>query len=219
MRTPSWPASTKKPRPTTRKPASAQWIASTYINSDSRIARRQGQGRNYDELLDAWKGWHDTGKQVRGRYERFVELANEGASEIGFADLGAMWRSSYDMKPEEFEAEVDRLWGQVKPLYDQMHCYARAKLAGKYGEGQGARGKPIPAHLFGNLWAQQWNNIYGDILKPFPSVQAENVNAALVKQSYTAEKMVKQAESFYTSLGMPSLPSTFWERSMLTQAA
>ena len=175
------------------------------------------KSRNYDELAEAWAGWHSVGRQMRKDYTRFVELANEGASEIGFADLGAMWRSPYDMKPEEFEAEVDRLWGQVKPLYDQMHCYARAKLAGKYGEDKVPAGKPIPAHLFGNLWAQQWNNIYGDILKPFPSVQAENVNAALVKQSYTAEKMVKQAESFYTSLGMPSLPSTFWERSMLTR--
>ena len=175
------------------------------------------KSRNYDELTEAWAGWHSVGRQMRKDYTRFVELANEGAREIGFSDLGAMWRSPYDMKPEEFEAEVDRLWGQVKPLYDQMHCYARTKLARKYGEDKVPAGKPIPAHLFGNLWAQQWNKIYDDILKPYPAVKAENVDVALVKQGYTAEKMVKQAETFYTSLGMPSLPKTFWERSMLTR--
>jgi len=150
--------------------------------------------RNYDELTEAWAGWHGVGRQMRKDYTRFTELANEGAREIGFADLGAMWRSPYDMKPEEFEAEVDRLWGQVKPLYDQMHCYPRTKLAKKYGEDKVPAGKPIPAQLFGNLWAQQWNNIYGDILKPYPGVKAESVDAALKGQGYDAVKMVKQAQ-------------------------
>jgi peptidyl-dipeptidase A len=175
------------------------------------------RSRNYDELTEAWAGWHSVGRQMRKDYTRFVELTNEGAREIGFSDLGAMWRSPYDMKPEEFEVEVERLWGQVKPLYDQMHCYARAQLAKQYGEDKVPAGKPIPAQLFGNLWAQQWNKIYEDILKPYPGVKAESVDAALVRQGYTAEKMVQQAEAFYTSLGMPSLPKTFWERSMLTR--
>lgn len=175
------------------------------------------RSRNYDELTEAWVGWHGVGRRMRKDYARFAEIANEGAREIGFADLGAMWRSPYDMKPEEFEAEVDRLWGQVKPLYDQMHCYARTRLARQYGEDKVPAGKPIPAHLFGNLWAQQWNKIYDDILKPYPAVSTESVDAALVRQGYGAGKMVKQAEAFYTSLGMPALPQTFWERSMLTR--
>jgi peptidyl-dipeptidase A len=181
------------------------------------LAEVLAKSRNYDELTEAWTGWHGVGRKIRPNYTRFVELANEGAREIGFEDLGVMWRSPYDMKPDEFAAETERLWGQVKPLYDQLHCYARTQLAKRYGESQVPAGKPIPAQLFGNLWAQQWNNIYDDILKPFPAVRAEDVDAALERQGYTAERMVKQAESFYTSLGMPALPKTFWERSMFVR--
>jgi peptidyl-dipeptidase A len=173
--------------------------------------------RNYAELTEAWTGWHSVGAQIRGDYARFVELANEGAKELGYADLGAMWRSRYDMPAEDFPKEADRLWGQVKPLYDDLHCYARTQLAKKYGEDKVPAGKPIPAQLFGNLWAQQWNNIYDDILKPYPAVSQASVTSELVKQKYDAVRMARQAESFYTSLGMPQLPETFWKRSMLTR--
>ncbi len=173
--------------------------------------------RNYDELSETWAGWHSVGAPMRKDYTRFVELANEGSKELGYSDLGALWRGRYDMTPEQFDAEVERLWNQVKPLYDDLHCYARAQLARKYGEDKVPAGKPIPAQLFGNLWAQQWNNIYEDILKPYPAVSHQSVDSALVKQKYTAERMTQQAESFYTSLGFRKLPATFWERSMLTR--
>ncbi len=175
------------------------------------------KSRDYEALTEAWSGWHSVGAQMRSDYTRFVELANEGAGELGFDDLGAMWRSRYDMTPAAFEQEVERLWGQVKPLYEDLHCYARTQLAKKYGEDRVPAGKPIPAHLFGNLWAQQWNNIYEDILKPYPAVSRTSVDAELVRQRYSAERMTEQAESFYTSLGLPELPDTFWERSMLTR--
>jgi peptidyl-dipeptidase A len=173
--------------------------------------------RNFDELTEAWAGWHTVGRNIRTDYTRFAELANEGARELGYADLGAMWRSGYDMTPEAFDVEVERLWGQVKPLYDELHCYARTQLAKKYGEDKVPAGKPIPAQLFGNLWAQQWNKIVPDILEPYPGVSGPSVDTALVSQKYDALRMTKQAESFYTSLGMPSLPASFWERSMLTR--
>ncbi|MET0280566.1 MAG: M2 family metallopeptidase [Steroidobacteraceae bacterium] len=175
------------------------------------------KSRDYAALTEAWTGWHSVGAQMRGDYTRFVELANEGAKELGYADLGAMWRSRYDMGATDFEKEVERLWAQVKPLYDDLHCYARTQLAGKYGEDKVPAGKPIPAQLLGNLWAQQWNNIYDDVLKPYPAVSPPNLDAELARQHYDAKRMTQQAESFYTSLGMPKLPETFWERSMLTR--
>jgi peptidyl-dipeptidase A len=175
------------------------------------------RSRNYDELTEAWKGWHAVGAGMREDYREFVALANEGARELGFKDLGVMWRAGYDMSPEEFDAESERLWQQVKPLYDGLHCYARARLAKRYGKDKVPAGKPIPAQLLGNMWAQQWNKVYPDILKPYPGASAETADARLKAQKWDAPRMARSAASFYTSLGFPQLPHTFWERSMLTR--
>jgi peptidyl-dipeptidase A len=172
--------------------------------------------RNYDELLDAWQGWHSTARAQRDDFARYVTLANEGARSLGYKDLGAMWRSGYDMPADDFEKEAARLWGQVQPFYQQLHCYARSRLAKKYGEDKVPAGKPIPAHLLGNMWAQQWDAVF-DLLEPYPGVNDLDVGAALVKQDYGALRMTKSAEAFYQSIGFPTLPGTFWERSMLTQ--
>lgn len=172
--------------------------------------------RNYDELTEAWAGWHTISRPIRADYMRYVELANEGVRELGFKDLGAMWRSGYDMPPEAFEQETERLWTQVKPLYDELHCYARGRLAKKYGEDRVPAGKPIPAQLLGNMWAQQWGKVY-DLLEPYPGVANLNVDQALKQQGYDARRMTQSAETFYVSLGFPKLPVTFWERSMLTR--
>jgi peptidyl-dipeptidase A len=174
------------------------------------------KNRNYDELLDAWKGWHDAARPLRADFTRYAELANEGARELGYKDLGAMWRSGYDMSADDFTKEAARLYSQVEPLYKELHCYARGKLAAKYGADKVPAGKPIPAHLLGNMWAQQWDAVY-DLLEPYPGVTDLDVDGALVKQGYDAVKMTKSAEDFYKSIAFPALPQTFWERSMLTQ--
>jgi len=175
------------------------------------------RSRNYDELTEAWKGWHGVGAGMRADYREFVALANEGARELGFKNLGVMWRAGYDMSPEEFDAESERLWQQVKPLYDGLHCYARARLAKRYGKDKVPAGKPIPAQLLGNMWAQQWNKIYPDILKPYPGASIETADARLKAQKWDPLRMTHSAESFYTSLGFPQLPKTFWQRSMLAR--
>ncbi len=180
------------------------------------ISKTLATSRDFDTLLEAWKGWHTISPPMREDYRRFVELANEGAAGLGFKDLGELWRAGYDMSPAGFEQETDRLWNQVKPLYVGLHCYARGRLQEKYGKERVPDGKPVPAHLFGNLWAQQWNNIFG-LLEPYPGVSNLNVTSALEKQQYDAVRMTKSAESFYTSLGFPALPASFWERSMLTR--
>ena len=175
------------------------------------------KSRNYDELVEAWKEWHDVAAPMREPYRRFAELANEGARELGYKDLGVMWRAKYDMAPEEFDAVAEKLWQQVKPLYDELHCHTRAVLAKKYGEARVPAGKPIPAQLLGNMWSQQWNNIYDDILKPYPAASIETADRKLKADKWDAVKMTRSAESFYTSLGFPQLPPTFWERSMLVR--
>src|SRR6185437_3326589 len=124
------------------------------------------KSRKYDDLLDAWRGWHAIAPPIRPKFERYVALGNEGAREIGFHDLGELWRSGYDMSPAAFEADTDRLWAQVEPLYDKLHCYVRAKLRKVYGADKIGPKAPIPAHLLGNMWAQEWQNIY-DLVEPY----------------------------------------------------
>ncbi|WP_224246076.1 M2 family metallopeptidase [Hyalangium gracile] len=172
--------------------------------------------RNYDELLDAWSGWHSISPPMRPLYERFVALGNEGAKEIGFANSGDLWKSAYDMPPDAFEKEVQRLWGQVKPLYDDLHCYVRGRLSKKYGADKVPAGKPIPAHLLGNMWAQEWNNIY-PLVEPYPGQASLDVTASIKKQAYDPIKLVKTGEGFFTSLGLKPLPESFWKNSMFTK--
>ncbi len=174
------------------------------------------RSHDYDELLDAWTSWHDTARPQRQRYTRFVELQNEGARGAGFANLGDQWRAAYDMPPEQFEKETDRLWQQVKPLYDDLHCYVRAQLQKTYGKDKVPDGKPIPAHLLGNMWAQEWTNVY-PLVEPFKGVVNLDVDGALAAQKWDATKVTKTGEAFFTSMGLDPLPKTFWERSMLVK--
>jgi peptidyl-dipeptidase A len=175
------------------------------------------RSRNYEELTAAWQGWHGVGAGMRTDYSEFVQLANAGARELGFKDLGVMWRAGYDMAPEEFDRTTEQLWQQVKPLYAALQCYARGRLAQRYGADKVPPGKPIPAQLLGNMWAQGWGKIYPDILRPYPGATLESADARLKAQKWDAPRMTRSAESFYVSLGFPQLPQTFWQRSMLTR--
>ncbi|MEJ5208420.1 M2 family metallopeptidase [Denitratimonas sp. CY0512] len=201
---------------------------------------------SYHEQLDAWRGWHTISSSMRADYERFVELTNEGARDMGYADTGEVWRSGYDMDAAAFQAETDRLWQQVEPLYTQLQCYARNRLVEKYGE-QGEVDGLIPAHLTGNLWQQDWSNLW-PLLEPYAGVGSLDVGAALRSQrdallakaisgsggltQLTAEQqveltrqadidiaanMTRLAEGFYTGLGMPALPDSFYSDSQLVQ--
>ncbi len=176
------------------------------------------ESRDYDETLEAWVGWRSVSVPMRADYARYVELVNEGARELGFSDLGEMWRSGYDMSPADFEQETSRLWNQVKPLYDALQCHVRAQLAEQYGEDKVPLDGPIPAHLLGNMWSQEWSNVY-DLVQPYPGVAELDVDASLAAQHYTAEQMVRSAEQFYESMGLPALPDTFWERSLFRKPA
>ncbi len=174
--------------------------------------------RDPASLLEAWVGWRSISVPMRQDYQRFVELVNEGARGLGFADAGTMWRSAYDMPPDEFAAEVDRLWGQVKPLYDALHCHVRAKLGEHYGFDLVPQNGPIPAHLLGNMWAQAWGNIY-DLVAPPASDPGYDLTEVLQAKQLDAKEMVRYGERFFTSLGFEPLPETFWTRSLFTKPA
>ena len=179
------------------------------------LSKIMAESRDPAQLLDAWRGWHSIAVPIRPQYQRFVELANKGARELGFADNGAMWRSKYDMPPDAFAKEVDRLWEQLKPLYVSLHAYVRWKLHEKYGDIVPARG-PIPAHLLGNMWAQDWSNVY-DLVKPADADPGYDLTKILQAKKTDAKGMVRYGESFFTSLGFAPLPPTFWDRSLFVK--
>lgn len=172
--------------------------------------------RDADLLLEVWQGWRQVSPPMKSLYQEQAVIANEGAQELGFADVSEIWRGKYNMAPDAFETELDRLWGQVKPFYDALHCHVRAKLGDTYGTDVVPQNRPIPAHLLGNMWAQTWSNIY-DVAKPEQEMQVIDVTKALADNGYDEIKMVKSAETFFTGIGFDPLPESFWERSMFQQ--
>jgi peptidyl-dipeptidase A len=180
------------------------------------ITKIMAQSRDVEQLLDVWRGWHAIAPVMRQPFERYVVLANKGARELGFPDAGAMWRAKYDMSPEAFAQEVDRLWEQVRPLYVSLHAYVRWKLREKYGAAAVPADGPIPAHLLGNVWAQDWANLY-PILAPADADPGYDLTAILKSRKTDALQMVRYGEGFFTSLGFDMLPGTFWERSLFVK--
>jgi peptidyl-dipeptidase A len=188
--------------------------------SGSDIEAAMGDSRDPNELKEMWVSWHDNvGKPMRVDYQRMVAIANQGAKELGYPDVGAMWRSQYDMTPDEFATLTDKLWAQVKPLYDELHCYTRAKLNQKYGDAVQAKTGPIRADLLGNMWAQEWGNIYDVVAPPGTGDLGYDVAELLKAKGYDHLKMVKTGEGFFSSLGFAPLPETFWQRSMFLKPA
>ncbi len=177
------------------------------------LSRILATSTNPDELLDAWIGWHKISVPMRQKYERFVQLSNAGAKELGFKDTGAMWRSNYDMTPDEFSAEMERLWRQVEPLYISLHAYVRKQLIKKYGKIADRPDGLIPSQLLGNMWAQEWGNIY-PVVAPADSNQGYDLTELLKSHNVNELGMVHYGENFFKSLGFDPLPQTFWERSL-----
>ncbi len=186
----------------------------------SDIEAAMGTNRNPAELKEMWTSWHDNvGKPMRADYTKLVATANEGARELGYADVGALWRSNYDMTPEAFAALTEKLWQEVKPLYDQLHCYTRTKLNERYGDAVQARTGPIRADLLGNMWAQEWGNIYDVVAPPGAGDLGFDTTKLLEDKGYDPLKMVKAGEGFFSSLGFAPLPQSFWERSQFVKPA
>lgn len=182
------------------------------------VGKLLATNRDPEELKRAWIGWHAVGAPMRQRYARMVQLGNEGSKELGYTDVGALWRSSYDMPPDAFEKELDRLWRQLQPLYISLHAYVRGQLAKKYGKDVVPPSGPIPAHLLGNIWAQEWNNVYDLMDSPKPT-QSFDLTKILQDRKTGARGMVKYGENFFSSIGFAPLPGTFWERSLFTKPA
>ena len=174
------------------------------------------KSRDPKELQQAWEGWHTISPSMKTDYARMVEIGNAGAKELGFENIADMWLANYDMPSKDMEATVEKLWGQVQPLYNDLHCYVRGKLNATYGDAVQPKTGAIRADLLGNMWAQDWGNI-NDITAPPASNPGYDLNKVLVAKGYDPIKMVKTGEAFFTGMGLPPLPETFWERSLITR--
>ena len=221
------------PAPSTEGAANELNVIATRLNSSygkgkgtrkgvetngSDLEEAMGTSRNPAELAEMWTSWHNNvGKPMKADYARMVEIANQGAKELGYADVGAMWRSGYDMDPDAFAALTDKLWAEVKPLYNALHCYTRAKLNAKYGDAVQRATGPIRADLLGNMWAQEWGDIYDIVAPPGAGDLGYDTGKLLEAKGYDPIKMVKTGEGFYSSLGFEPLPKTFWERSQFVK--
>jgi peptidyl-dipeptidase A len=175
-----------------------------------------GTERNPARLEEMWTKWHAVAAPMREPYQRMVEISNEGARDLGYANVGQMWLSNYDMPPDAMEAEVERLWAQMQPFYVQLHCYVRQRLNAQYGDAVQPTTGPIRADILGNMWAQDWSALM-PIVRPRGRTQAYDMTQLLHRANFDEMRMVHQAERFYTSLGFAPLPSTYWERSLFVR--
>ena len=188
------------------------------INGSDIEAEMGNLERTPEELAEMWASWHtNVGAPMKDDYARMVEIANEGAAELGFDNVGTMWRSGYDMPPEEFSEELERMWQEVAPLYQSLHTYVRSKLNEKYGDDIQPASGAIRADLLGNMWAQEWGNIYPLVAPEGAGDIGYDLTELIEQKGLSEVDMVKVGEQFFSSLGFEPLPETFYERSQFVK--
>ena len=173
--------------------------------------------RDPEELLKAWQGWHEIGKPMKPMYMRMVDIGNQGSRDLGYEGLSDLWFSKYDMPADDFLNETDRVWEEVKPLYDALHCHVRAKLNEHYGDDVVPESGPLPVHLLGNMWGQSWSNIYDLVYTEESQQNSVDVTKIIKEKGLDEIEMVEYAEDFFLSIGFEPLPDTFWERSLFVK--
>ena len=173
--------------------------------------------RNPEELLRAWSGWHEISRPMKPMYMRMVEIGNQGANDLGYQNLSDLWFSKYDMPSDEFLMETDRVWEEVKPLYEALHCHVRAKLNEHYGDEIISNSNPLPVHMLGNMWGQSWSNIYDLVYPKQDEISTVNLTKIIEERNLSEIDMVEYAEDFFISIGFEALPETFWERSLFVK--
>ncbi|XP_028043031.1 angiotensin-converting enzyme-like [Bombyx mandarina] len=190
---------------------------SQYCNMqlDPEISRILAHSRIESELLYVWKNFREqTGPKLRNRYMRYVQLVNQAAVNAGFRDAGEQMRAAYE--DQSFRASVEEVYNQVVPLYKQLFTYVRRRLFQRYGDAALRPDGPIPAHLLGNMWAQNWKSIM-DLVMPFPQSPNVDVTSEMLRKGFTPLRMFQMAEEFYTSMGLKPVPPEFWRGSMLAR--
>lgn len=172
--------------------------------------------RDYDERQWAWTEWHDVvGQQIRPLFIDLVVRMNEAATDNGYKDIGEAWQMS-DFDSTDVEESMDRLYQQILPLYRQLHAYVRRRIVDYYNRRELNASGSIPAHLLGDMWAQDWTSII-DIVLSVDTYKQSELNAALRLAGYNVKKMFRLAEEVFTSLGLERMTVDFWRRSVFVR--
>jgi len=182
------------------------------------LTRLMATSRDYDKRQWAWTEWHDiVGRRVRPLFIDLVVRMNEAATDNGYRDISEAWQMS-DFDSTDVEETMDRLYQQILPLYRQLHAYVRRRLVGYYKRRDLNVSGSIPAHLLGDMWAQDWTSII-DILLPGDMYKQSELDATLRRADYSVRKMFRLAEEFFTSLGLERMTVDFWRRSVFVRPA
>lgn len=177
------------------------------------------RSRDPEVLRDAWISWRDDVSregQMREDYREFVQLANTGARDNGYSDYGHFWRQSQFFQTPDIDRQVASLWRETRPLYVQLHAYIRRKLRQQYGSDVIGESGTIPAHLLGDMWAQDWSNIF-DLADPFPTSATPEVTTSGDDVISDVTERLQAAEAYFLQVGLRPLPHDFWNTSMLVK--
>jgi len=183
------------------------------LSLEPEVSEVMARSRDPEELRYYWEQWRRaTGERMGDQYRQYIDLYNEAATLNGFSDASQMKVDPYESAT--FQQEMEATWQGLKPLYEQLHAYVRHKLHRYYGDRVMEATGAMPAHILGNMWAQQWNNI-ADLVKPYPDKPSIDVTEAMVKQGWTPKVMFEKADDFFQSLGLRRVPAEFWSGSMI----
>jgi peptidyl-dipeptidase A len=158
------------------------------------------KSRDLNERQRVWVASKEIGRPLKPGLVELQKLRNQVARELGYSSFFALQVADYGMTVKEMMDLLDATLATTRPLYEGLHCFAKNTLAKRY-----ARNVPkaIPAHWLGNRWAQRWPGL------------VEEASLDKYFKGAKPETIVKSAEAFYTSLGFPALPETFWKHSDL----
>lgn len=183
------------------------------LSLEPEIEERIRKSRDPKELEYYWRAFYDkAGTPLRATFEKYVELNTKAAKLNNFTSGAELWLDEYE--DPTFEKQLEDIFSEIRPLYLQIHGYVRYRLNKHYGDDIVPPKGPLPMHLLGNMWAQQWSEI-AELVSPFPDKPLVDVTQEMVKQGYTPKKMFEMGDDFFTSMGLKKLPTAFWEKSVL----
>ena len=169
-------------------------------NEIDRILVSSASAADLPLRLDTWTASKEIGKPLKPGLVELRGLRNAVAKEFGYTSYVDLQAADLGMSAQELAGLLEGFLRDIRPLYEQLHCWTKYELAKRYGQ---PVPKLIPAHWIGNRWAQEWPGI------------VSGVDLDPLFKDKTPEWMVRQAEDFWVSMGYSKLPESFWRESDL----